>query len=226
MWYYLFFFLSGLTALVYETAFVRQLQLVFGSTLSAVSVVIAVFFGGLAIGAALIGPRADRYAPLRLYGILEIGTGFWALIAVIIIPIIRNMYAGLTAELQLSAGVQTVLQASLSILVLLPATILMGATLPALSRGLTRTIEHRFRRISTLYGINTIGATTGTLLCGFLLLENLGYLKTIFAAMMVNLIIGWRPRKMGKSPGNNYPSPKLHPAAKSPVNLICVSCYS
>ena len=201
-WYYLFFFLSGLTALVYETTFVRQLQLVFGSTLSAVSVVIAVFFGGLAIGAALIGPRADRYEPLRLYGILEIGTGLWAVIAVIIIPIIRYVYASLNANLQIATGIQTFLQVSLSILILLPATILMGATLPALSRGLTRSINHRFRRISTLYGINTIGATTGTLLCGFLLLEHLGYLKTILAAMLINLVIGFSaivlaPKKHG-----------------------------
>ena len=190
-WFYLFFFLSGLTALIYETAFVRQLQLIFGSTLSAVSVVVAVFFGGLAIGAALIGPHADRYPPLRLYGILEIGTGLWAIIAVIIIPIVRIAYASLTAGLQLPGGVHTLLQVFMSVLILLPATILMGATLPALSRGLTHTVGQRFRKISTLYGINTIGATAGTLLCGFLLLEHLGYLKTILAAMAVNLLVGF-----------------------------------
>jgi spermidine synthase len=189
-WYYLFFFLSGLTALVYETAFVRQLQLIFGSTLSAVSVVVAVFFGGLAIGAALIGPRADQYSPLRLYGILEIGTGLWAIVAVVIIPVVRSFYASLTSTVQLPVSVHTLLQAIMSILILLPATILMGATLPALSRGLTRNAAKRFRSISTLYGINTIGATTGTILCGFFLLEHLGYLKTIVAAMAVNFLIG------------------------------------
>lgn len=217
-WYYLFFFLSGLTALVYEIAFVRQLQLIFGSTLSAVSIVIAVFFGGLAIGAALIGPRADRHAPLRLYGLLEIGTGFWAIIAVIIIPIMRNVYASLTVSLQLPAGVQTLLQASMSILTLLPATILMGATLPALSRGLTDTIGHRFRRIGTLYGINTIGATTGTLLCGFLLLEHLGYLKTIFAAMAVNLIIGFAAILLAPKKGQETAA-KKPPATETPSRL-------
>ncbi|KPL15690.1 hypothetical protein AMJ74_01020 [candidate division WOR_3 bacterium SM1_77] len=96
-WYYLFFFLSGLTALVNETAFVCQLQLIFGRTLSALPVVIAVFCG-LAIGATLIGPRVDRHTPLRLYGLLEIGTGFWPIIAVIII---RNVYASLLVSLQL-----------------------------------------------------------------------------------------------------------------------------
>jgi hypothetical protein len=94
---FLFFFLSGLTALVNETAFVCQLQLIFGRTLSALPVVIAVFCG-LAIGATLIGPRVDRHTPLRLYGLLEIGTGFWPIIAVIII---RNVYASLLVSLQL-----------------------------------------------------------------------------------------------------------------------------
>jgi spermidine synthase len=191
IWYYLLFFLSGLTALVYETAFVRQLQLIFGSTLSAVSVVVAVFFGGLAIGAALVGPRADQYPPLRLYGFLEIGTGLWAILAVVIIPLIRTIYAGIFASIQLPGGIHTLLQAILSILILLPATILMGATLPALARGMTYTFGQRFRSISTLYGINTIGATIGTILCGFFLLEHLGYLMTIVAAMVVNLLIGF-----------------------------------
>lgn len=188
--FYFFFFLSGVTALIYETAFARQLGLIFGSTLTGVSVVLAVFFGGLALGALLLGPRADRYSPLRLYGFLEIGIGIWAIIAVLLIPGIRGLYAGLTSNLQLSLGGRTLIQSILSALVLLPTTILMGATLPALSRGLTKTLGHRFKDIGMLYGINTIGATTGTLLCGFLLLENLGYLKTIMAAMVANFVIG------------------------------------
>ncbi len=220
--FYLFFFLSGLTALVYETAFVRQLQLIFGSTLSAVSVVVAVFFGGLAIGAFLIGPRADRHPPLRLYGLLEIGTGFWAVIAVALIPLIRKSYATLSASIGLSASAHTALQIIMSILVLLPVTVLMGATLPTLSRGLTSAIHNRFLRISSLYGINTIGATAGTLLCGFVLLEHLGYLKTILAAMVVNFAVGFAAMLTAHKKRNRVVA-MATPDIETPVNTVRAS---
>lgn len=190
-WFYLFFFLSGLTGLIFETAFARQLHLTFGSTLTAVSLVLAVYLGGMALGAAFLGPRADRISSLRLYGMLEIGIGLCALIAVILIPQIRNLYAYLCASLPLSPTFRSFVQGILAIIVLLPSTVLMGATLPAVSRGLTASIKQRFCRIGALYGLNTVGAAFGTLLCGFLLLELLGYLRTVMAAATVNVTIGF-----------------------------------
>ncbi len=143
------------------------------------------------MGAALLGPYADQYSPLRLYGLLEIGVGVCALLAVILIPLIRILYAHLSPYLQPSGAFRTVVQGIMSALILLPATILMGATLPTLSRGLTVSLEQRFSRISGLYGINTLGAVLGTVLCGFIMLEYFGYLKTVMAAMIVDFLIGF-----------------------------------
>ena len=57
-----------------------------GSQVEAISAVLVAFFGGLALGARLLGPRADRVAsPLRLYGLLEIGAGVLA--AATLIPL-------------------------------------------------------------------------------------------------------------------------------------------
>jgi hypothetical protein len=68
--------LSGAPALAYQVVWTRLVALSAGSQVEAISVVLAVFFGGLALGARLLGPRADRVAsPLRLYGQLEIGAG-------------------------------------------------------------------------------------------------------------------------------------------------------
>jgi len=189
-WFYLFFFLSGFTALIYETAFAHQLHLIFGSTLSAVSLVLAVYLGGIALGAALLGKRADKSSPLKLYGIFEIGIGLTALAAVLLIPLIRYVFV-LCPDLNgISRVFCFIFQALLTIIILLPSTLLMGATLPVLSRGLTASMGQRFRKISRLYGLNTIGAALGTLLCGFILLEKLGYRGTVTAAMTINIIIG------------------------------------
>ncbi len=189
-WFTLFFFLSGLTALIYETAFAHQLHLIFGSTLSSVSVVLAVYMGGIAAGAAFIGKRADRFPALQLYGWLEIGVGTASFAAVIAIPLLRQVYALCSPFTGTRTIFCIILQALSAMLLLLPSTLLMGATLPALSKGLIRTLDQRFFRIGRLYGVNTVGAALGTLLCGFFLLEHLGYLGAVGAAAILNLSVG------------------------------------
>ena len=57
---YLLFLLSGAFSLTYEVAWVRALTLEFGATTLAVSTVVSVFMGGLALGAWLAGRRIDR----------------------------------------------------------------------------------------------------------------------------------------------------------------------
>src|SRR5213596_146378 len=67
-------FCSGACGLVYQTAWLRDLRLVFGASTPATAAALAVFMGGLGLGAARFGARADRHpAPLRLYGLLELG---------------------------------------------------------------------------------------------------------------------------------------------------------
>jgi spermidine synthase len=57
----MFLFLSGLCALVYQLAWLREFRLVFGATSAASAAVLAVFMGGLGIGNLLRGRRADRH---------------------------------------------------------------------------------------------------------------------------------------------------------------------
>src|SRR5271169_4914919 len=69
-------FLSGLAALIYQTLWVKQLTLIVGVDVYAVTTAVSAFFAGLAIGGGLFGRRADRSArPLRLFAALEAGTG-------------------------------------------------------------------------------------------------------------------------------------------------------
>ena len=77
----LLFFLSGATSLVGEVVWMRMLGLVLGNTVWAASAVVAVWMGGMALGAHLGGKLAPRTRwHLRLYGLAEgvIG-GFFAL---------------------------------------------------------------------------------------------------------------------------------------------------
>ena len=69
----LLFTLSGVSGLIYEVVWLRYLTLVFGVTVYAVSTVLTVFMGGLALGGFLAGKFADRLQrPLRAYGVIEL----------------------------------------------------------------------------------------------------------------------------------------------------------
>ena len=61
----------------------------------------------------------------------------------------------------------------LAVLALAPATVLMGATLPTLTRYLTRS-GHLSAAFGKLYAANTIGAIVGTLVAGVVLIELFG----------------------------------------------------
>src|SRR5271154_6517663 len=75
------FFCSGVAALVYEVIWAKFLSEMFGSTIYAQTVVLAVFMGGLAMGNRLFGRWADRWQkPLRAYGWLEAAVGAYALL--------------------------------------------------------------------------------------------------------------------------------------------------
>src|SRR3954469_17891792 len=75
----LLFFVSGATALIYEVLWSKYLALMFGSTVQAQTVILAVFMGGLAMGNRLFGNRADALRqPLTTYAFLEVGIGLFA----------------------------------------------------------------------------------------------------------------------------------------------------
>ena len=75
------FFFSGACSLVYQVVWVRMLMPVFGVSTFAVSIVLAAFMAGLALGSYWCGRVADRRGNgLRLYALLELGIGVFALV--------------------------------------------------------------------------------------------------------------------------------------------------
>ena len=91
--FYIIFFLSGATGLVYEVIWVRLTGLVFGNTSHAISTVLGAFMAGLALGSWKLGRMADRVAnPLRAYGLLEIGIGISAALVPLIFRGLDSVY--------------------------------------------------------------------------------------------------------------------------------------
>ncbi len=66
------FLLSGFAALLYQTAWLRQFSLVFGTSELAVVIVLAAYMAGLATGAAIAARYIYRIKrPILAYGLLE-----------------------------------------------------------------------------------------------------------------------------------------------------------
>ena len=129
------FVLSGAAGLIYEVVWSRQLVLVFGNTTQAVSTILTGFFGGMAIGAYVGGRLADRVrSPLRLYGAIELVLVVVVLLTPITFRLLHEVYRGAFAALEDQPGLLALVRFGLAVLALAPATVLMGATLPTLTR--------------------------------------------------------------------------------------------
>ena len=185
------FFVSGLTALIYQSIWARQLQLVFGTSQFAIATVLAAFMAGLAVGGFLMARSADTVArPLFIYGVLEVFIGLYALVFPLLVKAATPLYLGFHASVEpgpVSFGVfQFVV---LGVLLLAPTTC-MGATLPLLGRFVTTRLGAAGDRIGLLYGVNTFGAVAGIALAGFLLLPAWGLWRTTLFAAVCNVVLG------------------------------------
>ena len=79
-WILILFGLSGMAALIYEITWIRPLSLVFGTTIYAVSTIIASFIFGLAVGSWLAGRFSDRLKfPLKYFAFIQFGIGVYGL---------------------------------------------------------------------------------------------------------------------------------------------------
>jgi spermidine synthase len=208
------FFLSGAAALIFQVVWIRLLTHVFGSSTLAVATVWSVFMGGLALGSALGGRIVDRMKrdPLLAYAFCEVGVAVCAFV----IPIVLLGYPRANAWLWRAFGDSTPLLVTvrfvLCSIILLPPTVLMGATLPILSRRVVDKSDELKRlgaKVGGLYAVNTFGAVVGVFAAGFWLLEALGLRKlnllAIGMALVVPVLIGVALR-VGRAPRWNPPT--------------------
>ncbi len=242
------FFLSGLAALIYETAWLNLTGLYFENTAYSMATVVAIFMAGLALGSYLAGRLARRCETvnwrigesasnqqlatsnslLLLYFSIEALIALFALavpfLFIISRPIFGVIYRNLFDIPVLYHSCRIVLAA----VMLLPTATLMGLTLPLLIEALTREHGELSRKSGMLYGLNALGAAVGATLCGFVLLPGLGTFRTILVGVAVNLVIavvGWAVLKRWSfvSPKSQVQSPDSQPDASDERRLSAVA---
>ncbi len=207
------FALSGAAGLIAEIVWSRQLVLVFGNTTQAVSAILTGFFGGMAIGAPIGGRLADRVrSPLRLYGLLEIALAVVVIATPLTFRLINELYRGIYPSLEGSPQALALVRMGLAVLALAPATIMMGATLPSLTRYLTQD-GHLSKAFGKLYAANIMGAIMGTLAAGFVLIELLGLTGALAVGAACSAIAGVSALILDR----RHPAAATQAAAPDPV---------
>jgi spermidine synthase len=222
------FFCSGATALIYEVVWSKYLTLMFGSTVQAQTVALAVYMGGLALGNRLVGRRADAARrPLALYGYLEIFVGLYAFFFFAIYGGADRLFLMLGSPVVGRPGVLLLIKGVLSVGLLIFPTMLMGGTLPLLAAWLERNTTDAGRASARFYAVNSLGAVAGAWLAGFILIRQLGMVASLQAAAMVNVLVGLVAASLGRKqttpPAAAVPAqPGAERAGPSPVFSRCV----
>ncbi len=223
----LLIFGSGFSALLYQTTWLREFRLIFGSSTAASAAVLAIFMGGLGVGSALMGNRAEKTSnPLRFYATLEFFIALGAALTPLLIWLIRSAYVASGGTFAMGTGTGTLVRLLLAAIVLSVPTLLMGGTLPAMARFAVGEDDGNRRGLALLYGMNTLGAVAGTIAGTFWLFERLGNQTTLYLACTLNVVVAglaWRLSR-GETTPTSSPFDShgsiVHPSATAPLSLI------
>ncbi len=179
-WLSFIFFLSGLSALIYQVAWQRVLTLYYGVGSISITLIVSVYMAGLGLGALCGGFLAERWVRrIEMYALIELFIGCFGFISLAFLESLgRN-----------TAGTSYILSFFYMTLFLLIPTFLMGMTLPLLTKIFNNWVRDFSRTVSFLYFINTVGAAVGALLASYVLISFGGLDIAIYAAAGINFFL-------------------------------------
>ena len=215
------FYVSGIAGLIYQVLWLRRLSVIFGVTVYAASTVLAAFMAGLAIGSALSGRVLGRgIAPLVAFGIAEILIGTTGLLSPVLLDAASALYVALHGTTLESLGVQTVARLVSSLAILALPTTMMGITLPLLTAAVAQRKESAATTVSWLYALNTLGAMTGTLLSGLVLIPAIGIRRSFIFAATLNVLVGAAALVLSRTKSSNQSAIRNPQSAIDPQSAI------
>lgn len=190
--FFLIFFLSGFSGLIYESIWSRYLKLFLGTSAYAQMLVIIIFMGGMALGSALAAKYSYRFKNLiLLYGLCELVIGLFGLGFHNIFTFTSSAFYEYLAPSLGNAHSVTSAKFGLAALIILPQSVLLGATFPLITSGLIRRFpENSGKTISSLYFLNSIGAAIGVLSSALFFIPAVGLPGAALSSGIINIILG------------------------------------
>src|SRR5437660_5277329 len=212
-------FLSGISALIFETLWLRLSGLAFGNSVWSAALILSSFMAGLALGSAIAARLTlRRVQPLRVYAGLESIVAVFGCTLVFGLPLLGQWLRPIFQALWHHQELLIILRFSISFLVLLFPTTAMGLTLPVL---LEDPLLHRRQFgcvIAAFYGFNTLGGVAGALLGEGYLMRRFGLPGTGLTAACLSLAPPALPSLFAPSPppAPPPPPPPLSPTTPTP----------
>lgn len=195
------FVLSGFAGLIYQSVWSHYLGLTLGHAAYAQTLVLAIFMGGMAIGAWLASRYSIRWKRLIMgYAVVELAIGVFGLV-------FHPIFVGYTAFSQAAllpafgnVSVAHIYQWLSAALLITPQSVLLGATFPLMSAGLIRALPNEDGEVlGGLYFTNSLGAALGALLTTFWLLPAVGLPGTVMTAGLLNIVVAMGAWALAKS---------------------------
>ena len=174
------FFFSGFASLIYQVVWQRILASYYGVGAISITLIVSVYMVGLGLGSLLGGLLAERVEKkIILYFVVELLIGLFGVISLPFLHYLGRHTAG--------SNYSVAFFYMFSFLSL--PTVLMGITLPLLTKIFNSWIQNFFDTVSFLYFINTIGAAVGALFASYFLISFFGLDITVYFAVAVNFVL-------------------------------------
>lgn len=226
------FALSGFAGLIYQSIWAHYLGLFLGHAAYSQALVLSLFMGGMALGAALVARFGGNWSNLiKAYALAEAAIG---ILGIAFHPVFVNFldisYEHVLPALSGTSAVSAYKWGAAGLLIL-PQTILLGMTFPLLSGGLIRQIpDEDGRNLGSLYFANSIGAAAGILVATFAFLPLMGLPGAMLTGGILNLLVALAAWRLGKTEQRPARPPKTDAAdsrfVKSPiVRLVLLATF-
>src|SRR6185437_5386428 len=193
---------SGFVTISAQVSWTRTLTMIIGSSTYALSIVVALFLIGLALGAWLVA-RKDRSARMRPAILkVEAVTALSLLFSLFVLNQVPALLINLGLRLHVSswAGLLALQILSATLLILLPA-VLMGMVMPLVLVWASSDRASAVARVGRSYAVNTIGAIAGAFITGFILIPRTSARFTmLFAAVCCVVVACLAYQPIGRDP--------------------------
>ena len=185
------FALSGAAGLIYQAIWSQYLGLFLGHAAYAQSLVLAIFMGGMALGAWWVSRYATEWRNLlRAYAYVELVIGLAAALFHREFLTVTGLAYDVVLPTLSSGSLSALFKWFTAILLILPQAILLGMTFPLMSNGVMRRAPGGDGSVlGGLYFSNSVGAALGALIATFVLLPAIGLPGAMQVGAALNILV-------------------------------------
>ena len=199
----LIFFFSGFSSLVYQIVWQKSLSQLIGLDHISVTLIVSLFMLGLGMGGAAGGKLTTKPINLfKAYFLIELLLAIFGIFSLDLLQISNEYFSDFQQSYLLDYAV--------NFAVLFTPTFLMGLSLPIISHVFADE-THVGELIGKIYTANILGAASGALITGFVLIGLFGMQASVYIAAFINFALGITMLKFYKASENSIDlTPSVH----------------